>query len=397
MRKEKIKKFLMPVGVLVIGFVLLQVMFATKPEPEKANEEPRPMTLFVEDVSEMDLELKVNTQGEVRSKTEIQIVPQVSGQIVSVSPAFTEGGSFKAGETLIKIDDTDYLLMEILAESQVAAARLQLLQMEGSAEVARRQWDSEVGGEASPLALKVPHVEDAKARLRAAEADLAGARLNLARTNITVPFDGRVREKLADLGQYVTPGTPLGRVFSTEIAEISLPLTDRQLATLGLPLAYEAKAGSEPLVTLSTIVGNKTHTWQGRLVRTNASVDTSTRMVFAIVEVSSPYGTGSDGEMPLAVGLFVDAEITGRDVQEAQVIPRAALRSGNRVYVVNPEGELNIREVSVVYSDVDKVIVSSGVMRGEQVVVSTIRNPTEGVKVQALRRRDNPNFLTTAE
>lgn len=397
MRKEKIIKILMPVGVLLVGFVVLQVMFATKPEPQKASEEPRPMTLFVEEVSEMDLDLKVNTQGEVRSKVEIQIVPQVSGRIVSVSQAFTAGGSFEAGESLIKIDDSDYRIAVVRAQAQVAAARLQLMQMEGSAEVARQQWDSEVGGKASSLALKEPQVADARARLLSAQADLEGANLNLARTNISVPFAGRVRDKLADLGQYVTPGTPLARVFSTEIAEIRLPLTDKQLETLGLPLAYEAVKGQEPLVILSSIVGSKTHTWQGRLVRTNASVDSTTRMVYAVAEVLNPYDTGSDNHMPLAVGLFVNAEIKGRDVQSAQVIPRAALRSGNRVYVVNNDDKLSIREVTVVYSDVDKVIVSAGVMRGEKVVVSTIRNPTEGVKVQALRRSDNPNYLTKAE
>jgi RND family efflux transporter MFP subunit len=396
-RKEKIKRFLMPVGVLLIGVVGWQIMFATMPEPEKANEEPRPMTLFVEDVSMMNLELKVNTQGEVRSKTEIQIVPQVSGRIVSVSRAFTQGGSFEAGETLIKIDDSDYLIAVIRAEAQVAAAQLQLMQMEGSAEVARRQWDSTVGGAASSLALKEPQVANARAMLRSAEADLEGANLNLDRTNISVPFSGRVRDKLADLGQYVTPGTPLGRVFSTEIAEIRLPLTDRQLETLGLPLAYEAKAGEEPTVTLSTVVGNQMHTWHGSLVRTNASVDSSTRMVFAIVEVLLPYGDEYSEKMPLAVGLFVNAEIDGRNVQEAHVIPREALRSGNRVYVVNSQGELNIREVTVVYSDVDKAIVSSGVVVGEQVVISSIRNPTEGVKVQALKRTSSPNLLTVAD
>lgn len=397
MKRKKILRVLTPIFIIVGGIVGLMVMFAAKPEPERTTGEPRPVTLFVDEVTQSAIPLTIETQGEVRSKTEIQIVPQVSGRIISVSDSYTAGGKFSANEALVKIDDSSYRATVTRVEAQVAAARLNLLQMEGAAEVARKQWDESVAGEASPLALKQPHVEDARARLRSAEADLAEARLNLERTNVSIPFDGRVQEKLADVGQFVTQGTPLAKVFSTEVAQIRLPVTDSQLSALGLPLAYEANSHDAMDVKLSTTLAGKYREWIGHVVRTDAMIDSTTRMVFITAEVDDPYGAGADGDMPLAVGLFVNATIEGEMVEQANVIPRLALRGVDKVYVVDDEGTLEIRQVEVRFTDADKAVIDSGLAPGEQVVVSAVRAPYNGMKVQALRRGANQTYAQISE
>lgn len=396
MRTKKILKFVAPVLVLVGAAAVVALLSATKPEPEKTTKDQRPVTLFVEEVSETDLALTVSTHGEIKPKVEIQLVPQVAGRIVAVSENFTRGGRVKAGETLIQIDDRDYRTAVVRAEAQVAQMQLRLLQAEGAAQVARRQWDSKVAGDPSALALKEPQVDEARAALRSAEADLEMARTNLARTKVSVPFDGIVNEKLADLGQFVGGGTPLGRVFSTSKVQVSLALSDSQLSSLGLPIAFEAVPGEEPKVELSALVAGKVHHWKGKIVRTDGVVDARSRMVFAIAEVDDPYGAGADGDMPLAIGLFVNADIEGRDMKKAHVLPRAALRSGDKVYVVT-DGELDIRTVDVVYTDVDQIVVAEGVANGEQVVVSSVRAPVSGMKVQALPRGMRPTLASASK
>lgn len=378
-----------PFGVLGLGAAIMFALHAVKPEPEKvARAEARPEALFVAEVRREPVTLGVESQGEVTPRMEIDLVTQVSGRIVEVAPAFAEGGNVTAGETLVRIEPDDYAFMVTQAEARLAEAKLALAQEEARAEVARRQWQWEgIEDKPTPLALKEPHVAQARARARSAEADVENAKLNLSRTRITVPFDGRVREKSSDLGQFVSAGTRLGRVFSTEAVQIRLPLTDRQLAELELPIAFSAADGGEgPAVTLSARLAGELRHWQGRIVRTDAAIDSETRMFHAIVEVRDPYGRGSDGGVPLPVGMFVSARISGPEIADALVVPRDALRAGDQVYVVGEDNRLSIRSVEVISSDAVRAVIRSGVSEGERVVTSPVRAAREGMPVEPLDR-----------
>lgn len=387
---KKFLKFAAPLLVVVAAVVVAMGLTASKPPPEKKEDELRLVSLYVEDVKSESVRLHVETQGEVRPKTEIDLVPQVAGRVVYVSDQFAEGAEFDPDTTLIKIDDTDYRFAVTRAEAQVAAARTILERELANAEIKRDEWKVKKNNKTpTPFALNEPQVEEARAMIRSAEAALAEARLNLARTNIKVPFRGRVREENVGLGQYVTPGTPLGRVFSTDTIEIRLPLTDSQIFELGLPLGYVATdRDSAPSVTLKANVGRHEYTWKGNIVRTQAAVDQETRLIYAFAEVSDPYGVSAGSSMPLAVGLFVTAEIDGSEVQQAYTIPRLALRKDDEVYVINDEERLEIRKVDVLSTSEKRVVLAGGVQAGEMVVTSTIPAAVDGMQVQAVRKEE---------
>jgi RND family efflux transporter MFP subunit len=331
--------------------------------------------------------LNVETQGEVRPKTEIDLVPQVAGRVIFVADELAEGAEFGPETTLIKIDDADYRLAAVRAEAQVAEAKTNLERELANAQIKRDEWKVKQNTkEPTPFALNEPQVAEARAKILSAEAELAAARLDLARTTIKVPFRGRVREKSVGLGQYVIPGEPLGRVFSTDTIEIRLPLTDTQLFELSLPLGFVANGENAPAVTLSASVGSRKYTWQGRIVRTQAAVDQQTRLIYAFAEVNDPYGVSEGSSMPLAVGLFVKAEIESNTEQFAYAIPRDALRNDDQVYVITDEELLEIRTVDVLSTSADRVLLSGGVEAGEQVVTSTIPAAVDGMRVQAVKR-----------
>jgi RND family efflux transporter MFP subunit len=382
---KKLMKIVGPILVLVASFGIVQVLNAAKPAPEKKENSHRIVSLHVDEVKQDVVTLSVQTQGEVRPKTEIELIPQVSGRIVAISESFAEGSEFEPGTLLAKIDDTDYRLAVIRAEARVAAAKVQVEQELANAKIKQSHWLDKSGSEPpSPFALNQLQVEEARSALRAAEADLEEARLNVERTVISVPFRGHVRERHIGIGQYVLAGTPLGTVFSTDKVEIRLPLTDSQLAELDLPMGFTADAFNAPLVRFSARVGNRERTWDGRVVRTSASVDQQTRLIYAIAEVEDPYGLGSHLGAPLAVGMFVIAEIEGVKSQPALVLPRLALRSANKVYVINDDNRLEIRTVEVLSTSEEKVLVTKGVEAGEQVVTSTIPAAVDGMEVRAI-------------
>jgi RND family efflux transporter MFP subunit len=384
---KKILKIAAPVIVLLLGIGIVQALVATKPPPEKKDEELRLVSLYVEEVRSEDVTISVSAQGEVTPKTEIDLIPQVSGRVVSIAEEFAEGAEFQPNAVLVKIDDTDYRLAVVHAEARVAEAHTNLERELANAKLKQEQWaDKRQKGAPTPFALNEPQVAEAQAKVRSAEAELSEARLNLQRTGISAPFLGRVRERTVGIGQYVTAGTSLGRVFSTDRIEVRLPLTDMQLVELKLPLGFVANADNAPEVTLRASVGSEDHAWRGRIVRTQAAIDQQTRLIYVIAEVLDPYGKGADANMPLAVGLFVSAEIGGVSSQQAFVIPRLALRNADKVYVVNDQDKLEIRTVNVLSTSDERVLLSSGVSVGERVVVSTIPAAVDGMQVQALSR-----------
>jgi RND family efflux transporter MFP subunit len=384
---KKLLKIIAPVMVLVVSIGVVGALSAAKPAPEKKEESQRLVSLYVDEVRSDEVTISVETQGEVRPKTEIDLIPQVSGRIVAISDSFAEGAEFTPGETLIKIDDTNYKLAVVRAEARVAEAKVAVQRELANAKIKEEHWlDKRTTGEPTPYALNKPQVMEAEAKLLAAEADLKEARLNVARTEINVPFLGRVREKNIGIGQYVTAGTRLGRVFSTDIVEIRLPLTDAQLEELKLPMGFMADAFNAPAVQFTANVGNQQHTWSGHIVRTHASVDQQTRLIYAIAEVEDPYGLGSDSGAPMAVGMFVHAEIAGVSSRSAMVLPRLALRNADKVYVINDQNRLEIRTVEIISTSEETVLVSNGVEVGDKVVTSTIPAAVDGMEVRAISR-----------
>lgn len=371
--------------VLVVGGSLAYALLVGKPRPEPQPPVPTlAPRVQVAIASPQELSLSVQTQGTVYPRREIQLVSQVGGRVESVSARFDRGGFFAAGEQLLKIEDVDYQFDIARARSQVAAARQRVAEEQGRSRQARREWRDLGSEEANELFLRKPQVAAAQAALEAAEADLDAAQLDLERTTIKAPFAGRISEKHVDLGQYVAPGTAIATVYDTEVAQVRLPLTGRQVALLDLPLSYDQQsqvAGSGAPVVLRASFANREWQWHGRIVRTDASIDINSRVVYAVAEVVQPFARDPDSERPpLAPGLFVHARISGRAMQAVTELPRSALRDDDTVMVVDDGQRARARPVTVLQSRPGQVWVQ-GLEPGEQVIVREPLRITAGMAV----------------
>ncbi|MEJ2384477.1 MAG: efflux RND transporter periplasmic adaptor subunit [Xanthomonadales bacterium] len=386
---KKFFRIAAPVLVLTAGVLVMQGLIAAKPEPEKADDDVRAVSLYVDAVTSEEVKVAVRTQGEVRPKTEIELIPQVSGRIVAMSDNFNEGARFAPNSMLLKIDDADYRFALVQAEARVAAAQTALERQLATAEIKKEEWREGRKDQApTNFALNLTQVAEARANLRSAEAALSKARLDLERTEIKVPFHGRVRERTVGIGQIVSAGQTMGRVYSTDTVEVRLPLTDSQLVELNLPLGFTADATTmAPAVEFSAKLGNREYTWLGEIVRVDGAIDENTRLIYATAEVRDPYGLAADQGMPIAVGMFVNADIAGVQEQSAFVMPRLALRNDNKVYVINEDNELEIRSVDVLSTSEERVLVTSGVRAGDRVVTSVVPNAVEGMAVEPIFRQ----------
>jgi RND family efflux transporter MFP subunit len=312
-------------------------------------------------------------------------VSEVSGKIVSVAPEFVAGGFFHEGEVLLQIDPSDYETGLKRAEAALASRQAKLADETARSEQALKDWTN-LGrqGQPSDLVLRKPQMADAQANVSAAEADVQKARRDLERTRITVPYDGLVRQKAVDIGQYVTLGTRLGVTFAVDTAEVRLPLTSNDLNYLDLPSETEVKTRDKPFppVTLSTENDTGTRQWQARIIRTEGVVDETSRVIYAVAQVVDPYGVlGQSNQPELKIGTFVNAEIQGLPAENVVVLPRYVLRADNTILTANADNELEILPVTVLRAEPRKVYLSQGISGGTRVVVTTLDAPVPGTKL----------------
>mgnify|MGYP001170706552 FL=1 len=375
-----------PILIILIGSFFAFVISVSSPKPQKGIELPKPTPVFYEIISKKDITLKILTNGEVKPLNEINLISQVSGQIVEAANEFVDGGIIKAGSPLVWIDDRDYKLAVISAESRVAQASKLLEREIAESELAKNDWEELGIGEASPLTLRIPQLKEAEAAEKAALADLEKAKLNLERTVVKLPFQGIIRQKKTGVGQFVGTGSILATAFSTEEVLIALPLTDTELSYLGLPLAYEEEMiFSGPKVNFYSLVSNKNSEWTGRIVRTAGSIDPLTRLVYVYAEVINPYQQSP----PLAIGMFVDAVIEGKTIKDGFLIPNSAINNNSKIYIINKSDNLEIREIEVLGTENDNVIIKGEISEGERVVVSPLNNAKNGMALKPILLNKN--------
>jgi len=376
---------LLPLLVIAAGGLGAWGLIASRDKPEMLNPEPPIPLVRVQPTRLQSLQLTVISQGTVRPRTQSVLVPEVSGRVTEIAASFVPGGFFEEGEVLVRIDPHDYRQAVIQARAAVARAELRLALEQAEADVVRREWADLGRGDASALTLREPQLAEARAALASAGAAAEKSRRDLERTELRAPYAGRVREKRVDRGQFVNRGTPLGTIYAVDYAEIRLPLPDRELAFIDLPLVYRGQGEQEqgPEVLLSSNFAGKIHHWRGRLVRTEGEIDPQSRMVHTVARVKDPYARGElPGQPPLAVGMFVDAEILGRVVDAVALLPRAVLRDGNQVLVVDDDDRLRFRTVSVLRVTREEIIVDSGLAEGERVCLTPLAAVTEGMRVR---------------
>jgi RND family efflux transporter MFP subunit len=379
---RKFFKYILPLGLIGISIVAVVIMvsIARGKQPERKDTANQAIRVDAIPAKITSLNFSVFSQGSVMPRTETTLVAEVAGQIVSVSSNFISGGFFREGEVLLQIDPSDYQTALLRAQAALAARKAQLADQQARSDQALKDWTN-LGreGEPSDLTLRIPQLAEAKAGVQAAAAELQEAERDLQRTRIKVPYDGLVRNKKVDVGQYVAPGTPLGVTFAIDKAEIRLPLSNSDLAYLDLPSATRLDRAHRVPVKLSTEGVGTGREWRSEIVRTEGVVDVSSRVVYAVAEVIDPYGVlGQSSQPELKMGTFVRAEIQGLRADNVVILPRSVLQADETVLVANAERKLEIRQVTVLRAEPRNVYISEGLAGGELVITTSMDAPIPG-------------------
>ena len=372
---------LIAVSVLVIGGGLAMLIAVTGPEVDVGEEQHLIPFVSTMRVSTESVQMKVHSQGVVYPKTESELVAEVAGLVVAVSPAMVSGGFYKEGEMLARIEQVDYEDALEDSEAYLVSARSELANAERHHKRQMELSDRESASE-SQLDEAMNRLTLARAALRRATVAKARSERNLARTVLTAPYDGRVLTERIDVGQFVQRGEAMASLYSTDAAEVLLPIQDEDMAFLPLSLG-ETKTGTRPTqVLLHASFTGAEHTWEGVVTRTEGELDTTTRMINLIAEVDEPYRQSN--LPPLVAGLFVHATILGEHYDSVVAIPRSALQADGRVYVVGNGNRLEFREVEVLRVAQGTTYVSNGLRDGEIICVEPWRDAIDGQQVRPI-------------
>ena len=380
------RKFVLPFVVVFVALLGAAALLATAPRVATTTPDRILPTVRVIRAEPGVVRLRVRSQGTVAPRTESELIPEVSGPVVWISPALVSGGFFEQAEPLLRIDRLDY-------QSNVAKARAALARAEGEQDHAVQNLARRERLSADDIS-STSQLDDARRSARVSEAMLDEARValeqaqrDLDRTEVRAPFSGRVRSEHVDLGQFVSRGSPVATLYATDFVEIRLPIPDRELAYLNLPSWRVGEPSTQgPEVSLRATFAGREHTWQGRVVRTEGEIDAKSRMVHVVARVENPYGIeeADSARPPLAIGLFVRAEIEGPLADGITIVPRSALRDDRLLMVVDADDRMRLRDVDVMRIDREEVLIRTRLGAGERVCVSPLEVVVEGMRVRTV-------------
>jgi RND family efflux transporter MFP subunit len=380
-----IRTFIIPSAIVIAFLFGAATLMATAPQLEPSSIKPTPITVRVQDVELEAIQLKVHSQGSVVPSTVSQLIPEVSGRVVWTSPALVAGGYFTEGQELARIDELDYKNARDRAKAALnrASAEAEHARFEYSRlqSLAERKLTPRSALENGLRAYRVSQaaLEDAKVNFEQAEE-------NLNRTVLRAPFSGLVKSENVDIGQFAARGQAIATLYASDVVEVRLPIADRQLAFLNLPTLRTGNLppSQQPVVNLSAQYGGRTLNWTGKVVRTEAEIDTSSRMVQLVARVET-----QEDQPNLSVGLFVNAEISGIAVDNVVVLPRSSLRNENQVLVVDEANQIHFRTVTPLRLYQDSVLISQGLKAGDRVCVSPLQTAIEGMNVNPVADTDS--------
>lgn len=384
-------KFL-PLIVILAAILIAGLMSLTKPDSLELESPNREVAVKTAILEKSQVQLTVKSQGTVQPLTRTMLVSEVSGTVMELAPQFEVGGTFSKGDVLIRLDAADYQVAKQRADAQLQSAKAQLLSEQARSSQAKKEWEmtGRPLSEAPVLALRTPFLAEAQSRLLQAEAEVKQAQLKLQRTIIRAPYAGMVSSTMVDVGQYVTIGARLGETFAIDYAEIRLPMTGKDLSKLGWNAATsEQQIFHHNKVQLQGSINGINATWQAVLVRSEGTIDQSSRAQYLVAQVSDPYNIKAIPDRPrLLIGSFVEAVVDGKMIENVYSLPRHALRSNKRVATVDADQRLKLLDVDYVFEDHANYYISSGLEGSVEIVTSGMGIMVDGMRLKRFKSQD---------
>ncbi len=367
------KKWAQISAVLIIGLTGILIFYSlvvTKPVAETVQREAVLSTVEVWVAEPSEHQVVIDTQGIVEPVHVTDLASEVGGRVKFLSPDFEVGQRFEEGQVMLEIDSSDYEAIQAKANSELSEAKLSLIKEKALSRQAIRDWEAlGKGKDPNDLVLRKPQLETALARVVAAKAGLEKSERDLERTKTRSPYESKVKKTNVELGSLLSPGTIIGSIYSADKYEIRLPVSISDYDFV------EFDSSSE--VSFYTDIAGTQHEWKGQLLRTESQVDRSSQSIFLVASIEN---TDLKNKF-LVPGIYLKAKLFGKKIKDTYSVPRGALIGKNRIIIALENDTVSFKEVTIMRSSRDEVIISGGISRGDRIVTTPIPNAIEGMKV----------------
>jgi RND family efflux transporter MFP subunit len=384
-------KVIIPFVIVIFTVIIMVTLFKNPPKTKRSGPSKAPqMTVVTKTLTPQTYQVKVQSFGTVKPRTESVLFAQVSGKITKVSKQFNDGGFFDTGDILIELDDRDHLAEVKIAQASLISAKQNLQEETARVKQAKDDWQRLGNGVvANALVLRQPQFESAQAQVLSADAQLDKAKLSLERTKIVAPYAGRILKKNVDIGQVISSNTQLADIYAADYVEIRLPIKNKDLPLMILPEEYRNGEGKSAVqssgiseksnvLISSDLMGDQT--WQGKIVRTESAIDQMSQQLYVVAQIINPYERTINQGGQIKIGQYVTAQITGRKIENALVIPSSAIYQGSYVYTVE-KGLLIRKNIQIGWQNGQESIVISGLVNGAQLVLTSLGQVSSGTPV----------------
>ncbi|MFK3859172.1 efflux RND transporter periplasmic adaptor subunit [Pseudoalteromonas rhizosphaerae] len=382
----KTRKILIPAVVIAATAAIVMFIQGNPPQANRFAAPPKAqISVAVQLLTPQSYQVMIDSFGTVKPRTQSGLVAQASGQIIAVSEQFREGGFFEKGDVLLQLDDRDHRAEVKAAQANLLTAQQGLQEEQARGRQALVDWQRlGNGAQASNLVLREPQLAAAQAQVLSAQAQLEKAELDLERTKITAPYAGRVLSRSVDLGQVVSNNTQLATIYAIDSVEIRLPIKNKDLPFINLPEQYrdgQKNALGSAVHFTSDLVGKQS--WLGQISRTEGAIDESAQQLYVVAQINDPYKATAQNQYPIKIGQYIKAQISGKQVNDVLVIPNSTIYQGSYVYVVE-QGVLKRKEISLAWQNATQGIIASGLMAGEQLVLTPLGQVSSGTRVKVM-------------
>lgn len=369
------KRLWLPALIIGAFTIFLYLIVSITPSPKREHQAaPAKLSVETQVLQAQTYAVQLNSFGRIQPGIQSTLVAQVSGQIIWLSDKVREGGSFHKNDVLLRIDDRDYQVQRDIAKAELATANASLEEEISKSEQARREWQSaQLAIPVNDFALRKPQLAAAKAAAQSATAKLNQAELNLQRTAIRAPYNGKAKTLNVDLGDVVSTNTSIANIYATDYAEIRLPVKNSEIALLDT-----TKTTNDMHIDIRSTLAGNTITWPARVSRVSASMDDNTQQIHLIARIENPF---SNEQRPALIpGQYAEADINSGELHTVIVIPNKSIYQGSYVYLVRDQA-LQKTNIQLRWQDATHSIIAAGLQAGDELVLTPLGQVNSGTPV----------------
>jgi len=378
-------RLLLPIIVVIISAAVAAWMMQSGPKAKPRTKTRNAVLVDVRPIEFGPQTTTVSVMGTVKPQREVELKPQVSGEVITISDNLIPGGRFAQDEQLLTIDPSDYQLAIKQLVSEVSRAEADMQLELGRQRVAQKEYEllgETVSTEEYALMLREPQLDSSRAVLAGIRARLEQAQLNLNRTTVKAPFNAVVMSRGINRGTRVSPSTPLATLVGSDSYWIEAPIPASQLKWINT--GQQGNAGGSAVRVYDNVAWGADDFRSGQLIGLTAMVEKNGRMAKLLAEIPDPLALQptSSKQPTLLLGSYVRVEIEGKLLPHAAAIERDLIRDGNQLWVMDDQGQLDIRPVEIAFRSQDHVLVTGGIRDGERLITTNLPSPVQGMTLR---------------